>query len=216
MRPPRRPESGEPGAPDVAGRGRDDVLVHTRPLVIGDHNPAWPEDFRRLAGALRAQLGDDALRVDHIGSTAVPGLAGKDVIDIQVTVRDLAHADRWPDELPPGALRRPNRADHAPAGAASDPREWTKRYWSDRRRVHIHVREQGRLNQRYALLFRDYLRADTAAARGYGAVKRALAAAAAGDRDAYYAVKDPVCDLILAGAEHWARQTDWRPSPADA
>jgi GrpB-like predicted nucleotidyltransferase (UPF0157 family) len=122
--------------------------VHKKPLVICNYEPAWPENFRQLAVELRAQLGDAVLRADHIGSTAVPGLAAKDVIDIQVTVRDLALADRWPDELLPGALRRESRTDHAPAGASSDPLEWAKRYWSDRRRVHIHVREQGRSNQR--------------------------------------------------------------------
>jgi GrpB-like predicted nucleotidyltransferase (UPF0157 family) len=190
--------------------------VHRSPLVICDYEPAWPETFRMLARELRARLGHDVLRVDHIGSTAVPGLAAKDLIDIQVTVLDLAVADRWPDELLPGALRRENRTDHVPVGASSDPLEWAKRYWSRRRRVHIHVREQGRANQRYALLFRDYLRANAVAAAGYGAVKRALAADAANDWDRYYAVKDPVCDLIIAGAEHWAVETGWVPPPTDA
>ena len=186
------------------------------PLVIRDYRPTWPMAFRSLGDELRAQLGDDALRIDHIGSTAVPGLAAKDLIDIQVTVQNLADADRWPTELLPGLIRRDNRTDHVPSGACTDPVEWTRAYWSDRRRVHVHVREQGRLNQRYALLFRDYLRADAGAAGAYGAVKRALAGVAPDDWDAYYAVKEPVCDLILAGAEHWAVHTDWVPSPPDA
>lgn len=83
--------------------------------------------------------------------------------------------------------------------------------WSQRQAVHVHVREAGRANQRYALLFRDYLRADARAADAYAAVKRALATAAPDDFDTYYAVKDPACDLIIAGAEQWAERTDWTP-----
>jgi GrpB-like predicted nucleotidyltransferase (UPF0157 family) len=83
--------------------------------------------------------------------------------------------------------------------------------------IHVHVRQDGRLNQRYALLFRDYLRADATAAAAYGLMKRALAEVAAPDDwDTYYAVKDPACDLIMAGAEQWALRTAWTPGPSDA
>ncbi len=80
----------------------------------------------------------------------------------------------------------------------------------------MHVREQGRLNQRYPLLFRDYLRADSVAAEAYAQVKRALAIAAPDDWDTYYAVKDPVCDVIIAAAEHWAVRVGWTPPDSDA
>ncbi len=80
----------------------------------------------------------------------------------------------------------------------------------------MHVREHGRPNQRYALLFRDYLRADPVAASAYGELKRALAAATGADRDAYYEVKVPACDLIVAAAEHWAARIRWTPAPSDA
>ena len=125
-----------------------------KPLVICDYQPTWAEQFRELGTALRAKLGDRALRIDHIGSTAVPGLAAKDLIDVQLTVRRLDDADTWPDELLNGLMRRTNATDHVPAGASTDAKEWGKRYWSRRQRVHVHVRENGRLNQRYALLFR--------------------------------------------------------------
>lgn len=149
-----------------------------KPLVISDHDPTWPDRFRGIGESLRGQLGAEVLRIDHIGSTAVPGLPAKNLIDVQVTVGHLVDADQWPDELLPGLDRRPEiTLDHIPPGASADPREWTKRYWSARQAVHVHVREHGRLNQRYALLFRDYLRADSAAAGAYGLVKRALAQA---------------------------------------
>ena len=82
--------------------------------------------------------------------------------------------------------------------------------------MHVHVRENGRLNQRYALLFRDYLRAAPTAAAAYGELKRALATSLPNDRDAYTAVKDHACDLIIAGAEQWADRTGWSVHAPDA
>lgn len=61
-------------------------------IVICEYNPAWPGQFARLREALAQVLGAWALRIDHIGSTAVPGLGAKDVIDVQMTVREIAPA----------------------------------------------------------------------------------------------------------------------------
>ena len=75
--------------------------------MIVDHDPAWPDRFTAIAAELRERVGDDAVRIDHIGSTSVPDLAAKDVIDLQITVARLGDADAWPDELLPGLIRRP-------------------------------------------------------------------------------------------------------------
>jgi GrpB-like predicted nucleotidyltransferase (UPF0157 family) len=80
----------------------------------------------------------------------------------------------------------------------------------------VHVREAGRLNQRYALLCRDYLRAAPAAAAAYAAVKRTLAAQFPDDRETYADVKDPVFDVLMAAAEPWALASGWTIGPADA
>jgi GrpB-like predicted nucleotidyltransferase (UPF0157 family) len=82
--------------------------------------------------------------------------------------------------------------------------------------LHVHVRAAGSPNERYALLFRDHLRAHPADAATYGLIKRELARHFPGDWDAYYAVKDPVCDLVIGHAEAWARATGWEPGPSDA
>jgi GrpB-like predicted nucleotidyltransferase (UPF0157 family) len=58
-------------------------------IVIAPYDPQWPLAFQRLGTPLHAALGDLALRIDHIGSTAVPGLSAKDVIDVQITVATL-------------------------------------------------------------------------------------------------------------------------------
>jgi GrpB-like predicted nucleotidyltransferase (UPF0157 family) len=66
------------------------------------------------------------------------------------------------------------------------------------------------------LLFRDYLRTDSLAAGAYARVKEALARLHPDDADAYYDVKDPVCDIIMAAAERWAADTGYVPGPSDA
>jgi GrpB-like predicted nucleotidyltransferase (UPF0157 family) len=74
---------------------------------------------------------------------------------------------------------------------------------------------QGRANQRYALLFRDYLRAHPRSAAAYAELKRRLASNLA-DLRTYPDVKDPACDLIIVAAEDWADATGWMPGPSDA
>ena len=108
--------------------------------------------------------------------------------------------------------------DHVTRGAPETESEWSKWFYrpaAGQRSAHVHIREAGRLNQRYPLLFRDYLRTHPDAAGAYALVKVALARYHANDVDAYYDVKDPVCDIIMAGAEEWAAATHWQPEPAD-
>src|SRR4030095_11323436 len=86
-------------------------------VAIVDYDPTWPDQFEQLATALRRHLGDAVLAIDHIGSTAVPGLAAKDIIDIQVSVADLADADRLAPAFPhAGYTASGLRLDHAPSG----------------------------------------------------------------------------------------------------
>jgi GrpB-like predicted nucleotidyltransferase (UPF0157 family) len=188
-------------------------------VAIVDYDPTWPDQFEQLAAALRRHLGEAAVAIDHVGSTAVPGLAAKDVIDVQVTVASLADADRLaPAFRQAGYAATPYRHDHRPAGDAGDPGLWEKRLWQSppgaRRRVNVHVRVAGWPNQRYALLFRDYLRAHPRAAAAYARLKRGLAEHLGDDLGAYTELKDPACDLIVVAAEDWAAGRDGRdPGP---
>jgi GrpB-like predicted nucleotidyltransferase (UPF0157 family) len=182
--------------------------------IIVPYDSRWPETFKELQAVITSRLGTSVLSVDHVGSTSVPGLAAKDVIDIQVSVRSLKEADTWPDRL--GPFRRGSyNSDHVPPNSPAGP-GWEKRYWfSDEPRAHLHVREVGRANHRYALLFRDYLRRSDAAAVAYERVKRTLADLCA-DVGQYSDAKDPVCDLIVQAAERWALQIGWSDQlPAD-
>ena len=179
-------------------------------IRISPYDERWPAEFDRLADHLRGALGEAARRIDHIGSTAVPSLAAKNVIDVQVTVASLSPAIS--ERLERSGYRRCNVAgDHAPPTAASDPREWVKWLYvepENARRANVHVRVAGRANQRYALLFRDYLRAHPEPAAAYAELKRRLAASLA-DPDTYPDVKDPAVDLIYFAAEAWAAETGW-------
>ena len=181
----------------------------TTTIEIVPYDPSWPEQFERVAEPLREALGDLAAQIDHIGSTSVPGLAAKDVIDVQVSVADLQTA-REPITAALTALGYVHlnwiSGDHVPPSYPDAPEEWRKLIFREppgQGRVNLHVREAGRANQRYALLFRDYLRADPLAAGAYAQIKVALARLHPNNQDAYYAVKDPVCDIIMAAAERW-------------
>lgn len=191
-----------------------------RPAVLViDPRPGWAGEFAALGTLLRSVLGDLATRIDHVGSTSVPGLPAKDVIDVQVSVATEEGLDAATDALGAAGYQRwPYDRDHTVPGLPADDGQWRKRGLGERpgeRRANIHVRVEGRANQRYALLFRDYLRAHPASAEAYGRYKR-LSAAALADPADYPDVKDPVCDLIYLPAEEWARRTGWRPGPSDA
>lgn len=185
-------------------------------------SPHWAAEFGEIS-ALRSALGPLALRIDHIGSTAVPGLAAKDVLAVQVTVAALDLTALAPGFQRAGfvpAAGNP-RHDHRPPDATGPDADWAKLFFHPVPvafggcRINLHVRAASRANQRYALLFRDYLRAHPPAAQAYAELKRRLALL--GLETAVYAeVKGPACDLIMQAAEPWARHTAWQPGPSDA
>jgi GrpB-like predicted nucleotidyltransferase (UPF0157 family) len=187
-------------------------------IEIVPYQASWPVEFRQIASELRNGLRALALRIDHIGSTAVHGLAAKDVIDIQVTVAALVEpVDRAMLELGYTRLEHISR-DHRPAQAGGTPADWEKWYYqppAGQRPTHIHVRQAGRPNQHYPLLFRDYLRTHPATAEAYAELKRRLAANLA-DQATYPEVKDPAVDLIYLAAEEWAAAVGWVVGESDA
>lgn len=186
-------------------------------IEIVPYRASWPEEFTALGAALRRTMGARALAIHHIGSTSVPGLAAKDVIDLQLTVASL---DEPLDDRLRAAGFLPREGvfeDHLPPGATLDPEELRKRFVvHPGRRIHLHVREAGRFNGRYSLLCRDFLRGHPLAAAAYAEVKRGLARHFPEDADVYYEIKDPVFDVLMAGAEEWALRIDWSLPPSDA
>jgi GrpB-like predicted nucleotidyltransferase (UPF0157 family) len=177
-------------------------------VVIIPYDPEWPNLFAYLGGALRAGLGDIALRIDHIGSTSVPGLDAKPIIDVQISVAALEPLSAYRGQLE--SLGYVFRADNT---------ELTKRYFREppgSRRTHIHVRRAGSFSEQFALLFRDYLRAHAEDARCYAKVKYRLAEAYRHDRHRYTDAKIPHVWEVMAEADRWSQEVGWGPGPTDA
>ena len=186
-------------------------------VKIVSYKLSWPEEFREISNVLRQGLGKMAIRIDHIGSTSVPGLAAKDIIDIQITVASFSD----PIDLAMTKLgyKQPEGVwiDHCPLGSEYMETDWAKLFFNappEQRLTNTHVRVQGMANQRYALLFRDYLRVHSASARSYAELKRRLIENIS-DPKMYPDVKDPAVDLIYWAAEAWATMTEWQPGPTD-
>lgn len=121
-------------------------------ITIHDYDPTWPAQFERSRAALADCLGPLALRIDHIGSTSVPGLGAKDVIDVQVTVKELT-PEIVPKLAAAGFVHIDRiTGDHVPLGEDENPTLWRKLIFSQpdgERRANIHVRVDGNPNQRY-------------------------------------------------------------------
>jgi len=169
------------------------------PVVVAPYDVAWPRLFaewrERIAGAVPS-----AVRIDHVGSTSVPGLAAKPTVDIQVSVADVEHERSYlPAFEGAGLLLRLREPGHRylrpPAGRS--------------RAVHIHVCDAGGAWEREHLLFRDYLRAHPEAAAAYGRLKRDLAYRWTDDRLAYTDAKTGFILDALEEAERWAAATGW-------
>jgi GrpB-like predicted nucleotidyltransferase (UPF0157 family) len=172
------------------------------PLVVVDYDPAWPLIYDRWQQRVAAALGRTALRIEHVGSTSVPGLAAKPIVDIQVSVADLGGELRYVPLLQTIGLVLRSRDElhrflRPPAG---QPRE-----------VHVHVCAAAGRWERDHLLFRDYLRAHRPACLRYAEAKRAAARRWSDDGWAYTEAKTGIILDILEQAEEWAVATGWAP-----
>lgn len=168
------------------------------PVRVVAYDQGWPDRFAAWRDRLAGLLGPAARRIEHVGSTSVPGLAAKPVVDIQVSVADLADEDRY---VPPCEA----------AGLQLRFRDDEHRYFQplpgQPREVHVHVCQHGSGWERRHLLFRDYLRANADAREAYAATKREAARLWADQRAAYGEAKSDVILDVLDRAEAWAAAT---------
>lgn len=183
--------------------------------VAVPYDEEWPRQAERLIGRLSRALGQRAPEIEHVGSTAVPGMPGKDVIDLQIGVSELTDADDPEFVAVLGQLGFPRledvRMDH-PTGELLDPELWVKRYHvscDPGRVVHIHVREADSAGWQSALLFRDWLRACPDAAAEYVAVKQRLADSTPDSRS-YATAKEPWFEDVWPRITAWAQKSGWR------
>jgi dephospho-CoA kinase len=180
-------------------------------LRIAAPDPTWPAQAARLTARIRHAVGPDAA-VAHIGSTAVPGLPAKDLIDLMLAVRTLDQADALAGALLRAGL--PRRAGEWYDNARGLPgKTWPKRLHGSAdpgRSVNLHIRVAGSPGWRFALLMRDHLRAVPEARDEYGRAKERWAAEH-GDVDGYAEAKEPWFDAEARAADMWAHRTGWHP-----
>ncbi len=162
-----------------------------RDVVVVDYDSSWPARYERERAGIVEALGDvmeGVAAIEHVGSTAVPGLAGKPIIDIMVGIRELAGGERCVQPLE--ALEYEYRGDAGIPG----------RYYfrkGNPRSHHLHmVEHRSEFWQRH-ILFRDLLRERPAVAREYAALKKELAVRYRTDRLAYTEAKTPFIESAL-------------------
>lgn len=181
-------------------------------LKLIPYREEWVKDFEKIKKILIHSTQQKIESIEHIGSTAIPGISAKDIIDVQVGIHTFDEIDSLTQDMQNvGFENFPHiTMDHAPGHEFDDVIPgWEKRFFKTPtgiRSAHIHVRLLGAKNYEYALLFRDFLRSNREAARAYEQVKRRLAEHLETNIKAYTIIKDPVCDLIMLLARKWAQE----------
>ena len=150
------------------------------PIVIVEYDPAWPLEFERLRERAAAAVGDLALAIEHIGSTAVPGLAAKPVIDLVIVVE--------PPSIQ-GTIERLTAIGYVHEGNLGVEGREAFSVPEGERRHHLYVSSTDSEELRAQLAFRDRLRENAALAVEYEALKRELAAQFRNDRIGYTEAK---------------------------
>jgi GrpB-like predicted nucleotidyltransferase (UPF0157 family) len=176
----------------------DAVLIGGREpvsITFVDYDPDWALRFGSLRDRIRAAVGPVAIDVEHIGSTAVPGLAAKPIIDILLTVRDVDdEATYVPPMVRAGFVLRVREPGH-------------RMFRTPERGVHVHVYEPRHQAVRDYLDLRDWLRLDGRDRTRYAEAKRALAARSWSDMNYYADAKSEVITLVLGRARRWREST---------
>lgn len=181
----------------------DAVLIGGREpaaVVIVEHDATWADRFAELRRRVEQALGARALSVEHIGSTSVPGLAAKPVVDVLLTVRSVDDEADYVDALErAGLVLRVREPDH-------------RMFRTPERDAHLHVYAQGRPEVADYLDLRDWLRRSASDRALYEATKRALAQRAWEDTNDYADAKSDVIRDVLTRARTW-RAAGGHPRP---
>lgn len=165
-----------------------------QPLQVLSYDPQWVVEFEAERDRIARVLGDLAIRIEHNGSTAVPQLAAKPVIDIQISVTYLQPLSSYAEPLATLGYFHVSHADDTVCPFFHRPGKWPHTH-------HVHVVEAGGLEEQRTLSFRDYLREHSDVAREYGELKHRLAAFAdasdATSREAYATAKSEFIEHIV-------------------
>lgn len=192
----RRPPLPVPAAPltleQMARRVVGDRPAEvSKPITISPYDESWPERFRGAEARIRAALGDRALAVEHIGSTAVPGLPAKDRVDIDLIVADPADEDAYVPALAAAGFTLRTREPH-----------WYEHraLWTEHHDVNVHVFAPDCDEHLRHLILRDWLRTHPDDRDRYAEAKRAAAKEHPMSMARYVSTKAPVIVDILRNA----------------
>ena len=173
-------------------------------IVVSDYDPNWPTLFEQERTRIKNALGSFALAIEHVGSTAVPGLPSKPIIDLLIGVPSLEEAKKRCIE-PIEALGYNYISEYAswlPSELffrKGPPGPWTH---------HVHLMEPSYPRWEALLVFRDYLRSHPEAARAYADIKRALASSSKENIEAYRNGKSTFVEETTAKARAWRSATE--------
>ena len=163
------------------------------PVIIEDYDARWPERFEILRSRIGAALGSLAAAIEHVGSTAVPGLAAKPIVDIDVLLGSKSDL--------PGVVERLTMIGYAHQGDLGIPGREAFRAPAGQFPHHLYVCPPNSRAYLQHLAFRDYLRTHPEDARAYGLLKRSLASRYGNDRDGYTQAKTEFIEGILRRAK---------------
>jgi GrpB-like predicted nucleotidyltransferase (UPF0157 family) len=173
--------------------------IEPRKVVVVDYDPAWPERYRRQEAKIRAALGRAALSVEHVGSTSVPGLAAKPIVDILLVVEDSGQEASYLPALEEAGyvlrVREPDLDEH-------------RMFRTPEKDVHVHVYSAGSPEIGRYLLLREQMRKDEGDRELYARTKRELASKEWPSVDHYADAKTEVIEGILARAAEESSRAD--------
>jgi GrpB-like predicted nucleotidyltransferase (UPF0157 family) len=175
-----------------------------RPFRLEPYNPQWAKQFDSLAAELSKLLGDEVVHIEHMGSTAIPGMLGKPQIDVLVEVHDLSRI--------PAYYKTMEAAGYIPKGDYTLTGEefFAKDLADGSRLASVHIWPTGNLSIQRQLDFREYLKSHQDEIDGYNRAKQAAFDNAMGDYNAYYKAKSPYILALIKRVESW-RSTQAKP-----
>lgn len=172
--------------------------MQTRRVLVVDYNPEWPSMFQAEAHKIARILGDNLITIHHIGSTSVPGLRAKPIIDMMPVVKDITLVDQCNPQM--AAL------GYEAMGEFGLPGRRYFRKGGHERTHHVHCYSQSSSEEiERHLAFRDYLRTHPNVARSYGELKANLARKHPDDANAYMDGKDAFVKATERDAIAWKK-----------
>lgn len=164
------------------------------PLTISDYDPEWPEKFRKEKARLLQIFSSSFIDIEHIGSTAIPGLGAKPVIDMMAGLKSISLADGLL-----GPLRGYGYATPANCNDGLTDRRWLLRHAGGHRTHHLHLLVHNSDAWKRQIQFRNALIADSKLAKRYEKLKRDLVTITDNNRTAYIEAKGEFVEMVLKG-----------------